>query len=228
MNGEIIKQVMIFDKSGICVHSVNYWSSRWDADIFGSLLSAINQFTKETLNVEPYELVTPECCVFLHRTEEHILTIITNESACNDSEVKLHISSLMATLCQILESDEYTLDKSDQKSQQHLTNQIELEVARIFSTFANQIVPDQVTNDLIKIRILTHLSDQNDHTATTIMNKLHVSQSMIQEKLSSLDQEGYVLVKAFFRQGEHWTYSISEIGKFALSILETQFPGLWF
>jgi len=228
MNEEIIKQVTIFDKSGICVNSVNYWESRWDEDIFGSLLSAINQFTKETLNVEPYELVTPECCVFLHRTEEYILAIIANESVCNDSEVKLHISSLMATLCQILEFNKYTLDINDQKSQQHLTNQIKLEVARIFSTLENQFVPDQVTNDLIKIRILAHLSDQNDHTTTNIMNKLQISHSMIQEKLSSLDQEGYVIVKAFFKYGEQCTYSISELGKFALSILETQFPGLWF
>ena len=51
---------------------------------------------------------------------------------------------------------------------------------------------------------------------------------MIQKKLSLLDKEGYVSVKAFFRQGEHWTYSITELGKFKLNILETQFPGLWF
>ncbi len=64
---------------------------------------------------------------------------------------------------------------------------------------------------------------------TGIGKQLCLTNSIIKDKLSILDQEGFIIIENIpFGRKIRKKYAISEMGKFALVELETRFPGLWF
>ena len=228
--GEAIKQVTIFKKNGICVLNLDHWGARLNGQLFSSLLSAINTFSVEALGLELCEISTQEHHVFLRRTEDLIIAVVAEEPACEAPETKSSILSLVESICQILESFDHSWTRKDPKTPERLHKKIKLEIARTFPTSWSPFTPDeQFLRDIAKIRILAHLSDQKKHTLTEIGKQLHLTRSIIKEKLSALDQDGFITVEKIpFGRRTRRKYAISEMGKLALDGLETRFPGLWF
>lgn len=228
--GEMIKQVTIFKKSGVCLLNLDYWSARLDEHLFSSLLSAINSFSAETLGLELCEITTQEHHVFLSRTKDLIIAVVADESVCKDPETKASIHSLVDRIRQILESIDHSWYRKDLKVPEWLQKRIKQEIAQAIPTPWSPFASDeQFLSDVAKIRILTHLSDQKKYTIEEIGKRLHLGRPILKEKLSTLDQEGFITAEQIpFGRKTYQKYAISEMGKLTLDNLETKFPGLWF
>ncbi len=228
--GEMIKQVMIFKKSGVCLLNLDYWSTRLDEDLFSNFLSAIISFSAEALGLELCELTTQEHHMFLSRSEDLIIAVVAEESVCEDPETKTSIHSLIKRIRQILESIDHSWSHKDLKVPEWLQKRIKREIALSIPTPWSPFASDeQFLSDVVKIRILTHLSDQKKHTIEEIGIQLHLGRPILIEKLAALDQEGFITTEQIpFGWKTYIKYAISEMGKLTLDNLENTFPGLWF
>lgn len=228
--GNALKQVTVFRKSGTCVLNLDYWDHRLNEELFSSLLSAINTFSSVALGLELCELSTQEHRLFLSRTDNLIVAVVVDESVCKDLKTKSNILSLLERICMILESIDQLWTQKDPIALELLKKKIKVEIAKTFPTSWIRFTSDeQFLNDTTQIRILTHLSDQKKHSMTGIGKQLRLTNSIIKNKLSILDQEGFIFIENVpFGRKTRKKYVISEMGKLALNELETRFPGLWF
>ncbi|MFX0197718.1 MAG: hypothetical protein ACFFCW_16480 [Candidatus Hodarchaeota archaeon] len=225
-----LKQVTVFRKSGTCVLNLDYWDHRVNEELFSSLLSAINTFSTVALGLELCEISTQEHRLFLSRTDHLIVALVVDESVCKDLKIKSNILSLLERICMILETIDQLWTQKDPNALELLKKKIKVEIAKIFPTSWIRFTSDeQFLNDIIQIRILTHLSDQNKHSMTGIGKQLCLTNTNIKDKLSILNQEGFVNIEnVAFGRNIRKKYAITEMGKLALNELETRFPGLWF
>ena len=226
----MIKQVTIFKKSGACLLNLDYWGARLDEHLFSNLLSAINSFSAEALGLELCELTTQEHHMFLSRTKDLIIAVVADESVCEDPETKASIHSLVDRIRQILESIDPSWSRKDLKVPEWLQKKIKREISESVPTPWSPFTPDeQFLSDVAKIRILTHLLDQKSHSITELGKRLHLNHPILKEKLSALDQDGFITIgQSPFGRRIRRKYAISEMGKLTLDNLETKFPGLWF
>lgn len=226
----MINQVTIFTKSGVCLLNLDYWGANLDEYLFSILLSAINSFSTEALGLEMSELSTQEHHVFLSRTEDLIIAVVAEKVGCEAPETMASIHFLVEKIRQILEAVDPSWFRKALKVPEWLQKKITQEIARIVPTPWSPFTPnEQFISDVTKIRILTHLSDQKSHTIMEMGKRLHLDRPILKEKLSVLDQKGFITAKQMpFGWKKSRKYAISEMGKLTLDNLETRFPGLWF
>lgn len=220
----------VFRNSGTCVLNLDYWDHRLNEELFSSLLSAINTFSTVALGLKLCELSTKEHRLFLSRTDNLIVAVVVDESVCNDLKTKSNILSLLKRICIILESIDQLWTQKDPNALELLKKKIKVEIAKTFPTSWIRFTSDeQFLNDITQIRILTRLSDQKKHSMTGIEKQLCLTNVKIKDKLSILNQEGFIIIENVpFGRNIHKKYVITEMGKLALNELETRFPGLWF
>lgn len=234
MHLEQIQQVTLFQKSGNCILNLDYRGSGLSEDLFSGLLSAIDSFSQECLGLELCELATSNSRVFLNRIDDLILAVVTEGSDHTYLNLRPRVLSFMERFGRVLSTaDKLSSQANAQEGleiQVWLRERVEEELARAFSIGWMGISFDEAfILDIGGIRILTHLSDQQMHTRYGLNKFLGLSRSVIETKLDTFVEEGFVMVDEV-SSGKNVVkrYVISELGKLVLDNLETQFPGLWF
>jgi hypothetical protein len=234
MHLEQIQQVTLFQKSGNCILNLDYHGTGLSEDLFSGLLSAIDSFSQECLGLELCELATKTSRVFLNRVDDLILAVVTEDSDRTYLDLRPRVLSFMSRFGRVLSTMETWSSQANAQENLKvlvwLREQVEEELARAFSFGWMGISFDEAfLLDICGIRILTHLSDQQTHTRYGINKQLGLSRSLIDAKLNSFVEEGFVLVDEV-PSGKNVVkrYVISELGKLILGNLETRFPGLWF
>ena len=239
INSKIIKQVTIVDKRGVCTLNLAYWEPNVDRFFYNKLLALINCYIEAERGLEHYEMCLKEHWMFVSKNESSLITVVIGAMQQNHSELRPKVLDFIRNIQELIEcchnggaTPVRTTGFLALKT--FLQEQIELEITRNFSTpWDHPFFDEQFVADVAKIRILTILVDQCAYTLKEINEQLHLGFKIITERLDYLIRTEFVRkdIKFFKEKGYRaysYTYSITEIGKFALDSLDSGFPGLWF
>lgn len=229
-----ITQIIIFEKSGRCLHWIGSRGEDLNEDMVASLLTALCGFSLEALGLELTEIATKQKRIFLAGTTLMIIAIMVNEeSIINNKQTQVQIYGLMNRILEMMSALEENPGEpnclDDPTKLGSLRYEIEMEITRIFPTnYLNSDDFDLNPSNLPKVRILTYMWDQRRHTVAKIAKDLRLSGFVVAENLNHLGERGLILPERVqFGKRTLSTYRISELGKLILNQIDGAFPGLW-